>query len=180
MMRASRRRVRMMPFITPTNGPWWPKSVVMVMTPEGAGAFMARALLRSGARRAPRGAAPGLRAGAAAVGIRHRRESLGLDVLAARRAAGVAPARQAPQRRLHLLQLALRRARDRPQHVIVLALRHLFGEVRRQGIGLMAQIGAGIVGALAQFVPTFEQPLAHCIRIHVSPPAKKSSLQEGR
>jgi len=33
-MRAPGKRVSMQPFMTPTNGPWWPKSVVMVMTPE--------------------------------------------------------------------------------------------------------------------------------------------------
>ena len=34
-IRASGKRVRITPFMTPTNGPWCPKSVVMVMTPEG-------------------------------------------------------------------------------------------------------------------------------------------------
>ncbi len=34
-MRAAGKRLRMQPFITPTKGPWWPKSVVMVMTPGG-------------------------------------------------------------------------------------------------------------------------------------------------
>jgi len=32
---ASGNRVRMTPFMTPTNGPWCPKSVVIVMTPDG-------------------------------------------------------------------------------------------------------------------------------------------------
>src|SRR6266850_3408875 len=35
MIRAPEKRLRMHPFMTPTNGPWCPKSVVMVMTPEG-------------------------------------------------------------------------------------------------------------------------------------------------
>ena len=34
-IRAPGSRLRMTPFMTPTNGPWCPKSVVIVMTPEG-------------------------------------------------------------------------------------------------------------------------------------------------
>src|SRR2546429_268229 len=93
MMRAAGKRVSMQPFMTPTNGPWWPKSVVMVMTPEGLGAFMR-------------------------------------------------------QRGLH----------------------HLLGEVGRQRVRLVAQIGARIAGALAQLVAALEQSVAYRLGIHFAPP----------
>ncbi len=54
MIRAAGMRERMRPFITPTKGPWCPKSVVMVMTPEATGhaqPFLGGA--DPGARRAP-------------------------------------------------------------------------------------------------------------------------------
>jgi len=73
-MRAAGKRLRMQPFITPTNGPWWPKSVVIVITPEGCGALAAGIAAR---RRAS-----ALGACAAAIGVGHRREALRLDVLA--------------------------------------------------------------------------------------------------
>src|SRR5688500_9494288 len=34
MIRAAGKRVSMRPFMVATNGPWWPKSVVMVITPQ--------------------------------------------------------------------------------------------------------------------------------------------------
>src|SRR5205823_1108303 len=113
MMRAAGKRASMQPFMTPTNGPWCPKSVVMVMTPE-AGVVMGsmRALGPVAASSAAAAAASrgvtALGAGAAPVGIWHRGEPLRLDVLTAHRAGGIAPGGQAAQRRLDLLQLFLR------------------------------------------------------------------------
>src|SRR5580700_367098 len=161
-MRAAGKRLRMQPFITPTNGPWWPKSVVIVITPEGCAALAADIAAR---RRAP-----ALGAGAAAIGVRHRGEALRLDVLAAHRAAAVAPGVEAAQRRFDLLQLGAGRMRDCPEHVVVLALRHLLGKVRRQRIRLVAQVRARVARALAQLIPAPKQSLPCRIDVHVSSP----------
>src|ERR1700675_635703 len=135
----------------------------MVMTPEAPGAFMsssrerccARAASAAGTAAARRTAA--FRAGATPIGIGHGVEPLRLDVLAAHRTGAVAAGGEAPQRRLDLLQLFLRRVRDGPEHVIVLALRHLLGKVGGQRVRLVAQIGARIAGTLAQLVAALEQ-----------------------
>src|SRR5437763_7716210 len=110
MMRAAGKRVSMQPFMTPTNGPWWPKSVVMVMTPEALGAFMgsARAPLSAAGTAAARRTAA-FRAGATPIGIGHGLQPLRLDVLAAHRAGAVATGGEAPQRPFDLLQLFLGR-----------------------------------------------------------------------
>src|SRR5213082_859561 len=174
MMRAAGKRVSMQPFMTPTNGPWWPKSVVMVMTPEALGAFMgsaraARAPLSAAGTAAARRTAA-FRAGATPIGIGHGLQPLRLDVLAAHRAGAVATGGEAPQRPFDLLQLFLGRVRDGPEHVVVLALRHLLGEVGGQRVRLVAQISARIAGALAQLVAALEQSVAYRLGIHFAPP----------
>src|ERR1700756_688311 len=102
-----------------------------------------------------------LRAGTALVGVGYGRETLGLDVAAAGRAGRVASLREAPQRRLDLLQLGARGVRDCAEHVVVLALGHLLGKVGRERIRLVPQIGARVARPLAQLLPAFEQPLAY-------------------
>src|SRR6266853_2474820 len=174
MMRAAGKRVSMQPFMTPTNGPWWPKSVVMVMTPEALGALMGS----SRATRAPLSAAgtaaarrtAAFRAGAKPRGIGHGLQPLPLDILAAHRAGGVAPGGEAPQRPFDLLQLFLGRVGDGPEHVVVLALRHLLGEVGGQRVRLVPQISARIAGALAQLVAALEQSVTYRLGVHFDPP----------
>ena len=73
--------------------------------------------------------------------------------LAANRAGGVAALREAPQRRLNLLELGAGRVRDGTEHVVVLALRHLLGKVGRERIRLVAQIRAGVARPLAELLP---------------------------
>src|SRR5207248_7607083 len=184
MMRAAGKRVSMQPFMTPTNGPWWPKSVVMVMTPEALGAFMgsaraARAPLSAAGTAAARRTAA-FRAGATPIGIGHGLQPLRLDVLAAHRAGAVATGGEAPQRSFDLLQLFLGRVRDGPEHVVVLALRHLLGEVGGQRVRLVAQIGAGIAGALAQLVAALEQSVAYRLGVHFAPPGPQGARRPRR
>src|SRR5690242_2323930 len=143
----------------------------MVMTPEGRATSAAR--IAAGSPAAP------FRTSPAAVGVRHRGESLGLDVLAADRAGRVAAGSQSPQRSLDLLQFRLGRARDGPKDIVVLALRHLLGEVGRKRIGFMPQVGTRLTGALAQFIATLEQSLPYRIGVHVSPPGRIESLEGG-
>src|SRR5258705_355919 len=179
MMRAAGKRVSMQPFMTPTNGPWWPKSVVMVMTPEALGAFMgssrvARAPLSAAGTAAARRTAA-FRAGATPIGIGHGLQPFRLDVLAAHRAGGVAAGGETPQRPFDLLQLFLGRVGDGPEHVVVLALRHLLGEVGGQRVRLVPQISARIAGALAQLVAALEQSVPYRVGIHFGPPGKTAS-----
>src|ERR1700736_257968 len=139
----------------------------MVMTPEAPGAFMSSSReggcvrAASAARTAAARGTAAFRAGATPIGIRHGVQPLRLDVLAAHRTGAVTAGGEAPQRRLDLLQLFLGRVRNGPEHVIVLALRHLLGEVGGQRVRLVAQIGARIAGTLAQLVATLEQSVPY-------------------
>src|SRR5579859_4023591 len=108
MIRAAGKRARMQPFMTPTKGPWCPKSVVTVMTPE-ADKLSPRCSRRSTARTTAAGQrARSLRACAATVGVGNGRQALRFDVACAHRAGRVAALREAAQRRLDLLQLRAR------------------------------------------------------------------------
>src|SRR5256886_10573540 len=160
--------------MTRRTAPGGRMSVVRGMPPEGRGAY------RSAARGAERGASAAgtapprrtaaFRAGATPIGIGHGLQPLRLDVLAAHRAGAVATGGEAPQRPFDLLQLFLGRVRDGPEHVVVLALRHLLGEVGGQRVRLVAQISARIAGALAQLVAALEQSVAYRLGIHFAPP----------
>src|SRR5579862_2129251 len=70
--------------------------------------------LWSAARHAPGGLAR-FGTGAAAICVRYGAEPLRLDILAAHRAGGVTPRGEAPQRRLHVLELSAGGVRDRAQ-----------------------------------------------------------------
>src|SRR3984893_13795888 len=167
-MRAPGKRVSMQPFMTPTNGPWWPKSVVIVITPEALKGGCGWAASDAGTAAAC-GTAP-VRTGSAPFSIGHGIQPRRLDVLSTPRTGAVAAGGEAPQRRLDLLQLFLGRVRDGPEHVIVPALRHLLGEVGGQRVRLVAQIGARIAGTLAQLVAALEQSVPYRVGIHFGVP----------
>src|SRR5690348_2232031 len=142
----------------------------MVMTPEG---LMCSTLARrSGAGRAARP----LGAGAAAIGVRHGLQPFLLDGLAADCARGVPPLFQPPQCRLQQAQLLLRRLGNRAEDVVGLALSHLLGEIRAQGIGLVSQVSAGSARPRLQLFPALEQACAYRLYVHRSLPASAGAM----
>jgi hypothetical protein len=125
---------------------------------------------------AARATATGLRARslstcAATVRVGNSGQTFRFDVAPADRAGGVATLRETPQRRLDLLQLGARGVRDRPEHVVILALSHLLCEIRRQGISLVPQVRTRIARPLAKLIPTPQQPFAYRLDFQVNLPA---------